>query len=131
MKVAVIGSRGFTDYAKVKDYLDRFNAACPITLIVSGGAGGADSLGARWADETGVPKLIHEAKWDDLTHPEARIKTNTYGKRYDANAGFRRNSDIIRDAEVVMAFWDGVSPGTRDSIKKAEAAKKWIKIITV
>ena len=44
MKVAVIGSRGFTDYMFVKDYLDRLHAMKEITLIVSGGAGGADSL---------------------------------------------------------------------------------------
>jgi len=130
MKVAVIGSRGFTDYSKLKDYLDRLNALRPISLIVSGGAAGADSLGERWADENGVEKLVFEAKWDDLTHPDARIKVNAYGKKYDANAGFRRNKDIIDAANVILAFWDGKSPGTRNSIDYAKFKNKPLKIIT-
>lgn len=129
MKVAVIGSRGFTDYAKMKDYLDRLNSMRPITLVVSGGAEGADSLGERWADENGVAKLIFEAKWSDLTHPDARIKVNSRGNKYDANAGFRRNRDIVDAADVVLAFWDGKSPGTRNSVDYARSKNKPIKII--
>ena len=100
----MIGSRGFTDYPKMKDYLDRLNAMRPISLIVSGGAGGADSLAERWADENGVAKLIYEAKWSDLTHPDARIKVNSRGNKYDANAGLRRNRDIVDNCDVVLAF---------------------------
>ncbi len=130
MKVAVIGSRGFTDYEKVKDYLGRLDSKRKITLIVSGGADGADSLGERWADENGVQKLIFEAKWDDLTHPDARIKVNRYGKKYDANAGFRRNRDIVDNCDVVLAFWDGRSPGTRNSVDYARSKNKPLKIIS-
>jgi hypothetical protein len=130
MKVAVIGSRGFADYEKVKDYLGRLNAKRKIALIVSGGADGADSLGERWADENGVQKLIFEAKWDDLTHPDARIKVNSRGKKYDANAGFRRNRDIVDNCDVVLAFWDGRSPGTKNSIDYARSKNKPLKIIS-
>lgn len=68
MKVAVIGSRGFTDYEKVKDYLGRLDSKRKITLIVSGGADGADSLGERWADENGVQKLIFRG---EMGRPDA------------------------------------------------------------
>ena len=131
MKVAVIGSRGFTDYVVVKDYLDRLHAMKPISLIVSGGAGGADSLGERWSDENTIHKNILPAKWDDLSHPDARIKTNTWGKQYDANAGHRRNKDIVNAADVILAFWDGKSPGTKNGIQYAQSIKKSIKIIGV
>lgn len=131
MKVAVIGSRGFTDYSVVKGYLDRLNEKREITLIVSGGATGADSLGARWADDNGVQKLIHYAVWEDLTQPDARIKVNAYGKQYDANAGFRRNKYIIDDSEIIIAFWDMRSPGTRNSIQYAKTKGKKLAIIKV
>jgi len=39
-------------------------------------------------------------------------------------AGFLRNTTIIENAEVVVAFWDGRSRGARDSIGKANKLKK-------
>lgn len=45
MKIAVIGSRTFDDYNRLKRILDLY----PATTIVSGGAHGADSLGERYA----------------------------------------------------------------------------------
>ena len=131
MRVAVIGSRNFNDYEKVKDYLNRLHGMRPITLVVSGGARGADSLGERWADDNCIDKLIHEAKWDDLTHPDARIQTNQYGRQYDANAGFRRNRTIIDDSDIILAFWDMKSPGTRNGIAYAKQRGKSYKIISV
>lgn len=129
MKVAVIGSRGFADYELMKLYLDRLHATKPISLIVSGGATGADSFGAQWADENTVQKLIFKAEWDDLTHPDTRIRTNKFGKQYDANAGFRRNKDIIDNSDIVVAFWDMKSPGTKNSIQYAESLGKKIAVI--
>lgn len=129
MKVAVIGSRTFGDYAMIKDYLDRLNAMREISRIISGGAAGADMLGERWAEENKVEKLVFEAKWDDLTHSDALIKVNSRGKQYDARAGFRRNKDIIEAADVVIAFWDGSSRGTKDGIDHAGKIGKPIKII--
>ena len=35
-----------------------------------------------------------------------------------------RNTNIINEAELVVAFWDGQSNGTKDSINKAEKQNK-------
>ncbi len=48
---------------------------------------------------------------------------------YDAGAGKKRNTQIIARADVVVAFWDGFSTGTRDSITKAKS--RGIKVHTV
>jgi len=104
MKAAVIGSRSFDDYNRLKRILDLY----PITTIVSGGALGADKLGERYADEKGIKKEIFEPQWD------------LFGK----SAGFLRNSDIIENSDMVFAFWDSISSGTKDSIQKAKKLKK-------
>jgi hypothetical protein len=110
MKVAVIGSRDFNDYEEVKQTLSTIN----ITLLVSGGAKGADTLGERYAKEHNIETKIFLPDWEK------------YGKK----AGFLRNTDIINEAELIIAFWDGQSKGTKDSIDKAFKSEKKILIIT-
>lgn len=109
MKVAVIGSRSFNDYEKVKHTLSKIN----ITLLVSGGAAGADKLGEKYADENNIAKKIFYPDW----------------KAHGKAAGFLRNTDIINEAELIVAFWDGISKGTKDSINKAEKQGKKIIIV--
>jgi hypothetical protein len=109
MRVAVIGSRGFNDYEKVKETLSKIN----ITLLVSGGAKGADLLGERYAKENNIETKIFIPDWDK------------HGKK----AGFLRNTDIIENAELVVVFWDGSSKGTEDSINKTKKVNKKIIII--
>ena len=110
MRIAVIGSRTFNNYEVVKDILDSIS---PITLIVSGGAMGADTLGARYARENGIDIIVYKPDW-------------TLGR----GAGFIRNTSIINDADMVVAFWDGKSRGTLDSITKAEKQGKKVLVIT-
>jgi hypothetical protein len=109
MKVAVIGSRDFNDYNLVKSTLSTLN----ITLIVSGGARGADTLGERYADENKIPTKIFYPDW------------GTHGK----SAGFKRNTDIIENSDLILAFWDGSSKGTLDSLNKASRLGKNLLII--
>lgn len=109
MKIAVIGSRNFKDYELMKITLDEVRPQ----LIISGGARGADTLAEKYAKENGIPTLIFLADW------------NRYGK----SAGYRRNVDIIANADCVVAFWDGVSKGTKHSIDLAYSAGKEVKTI--
>jgi len=103
MKVGIIGSRGFNNYELVKevmgDYLNRDNEL-NCELVVSGGAKGADTLGEQWAKENNIPTLIFKPEWD----------------KYGKSAGFRRNQDIVKNCDMVVAFWDGVSKGSKSSI---------------
>jgi hypothetical protein len=109
MKVAVIGSRNFNNYSLVKETLTKLD----ITLLVSGGALGADSLGEQYAKLNNIPTKIFYPDW----------------KKFGRKAGFLRNTDIINESDMVVAFWDGTSKGTLDSIKKAEKLDKKILII--
>lgn len=91
MKVAVIGSRGLcvSDLGK---YLPE-----DTTEIVSGGARGVDTSAKEYALSHGI----------NLTEflPEY--------EKYGRSAPLKRNITIIEYADIVLAFWDGKSRGTK------------------
>ena len=99
MKVAVIGSRGLhVDH--LEDYLPK-----GVTEIVSGGAKGIDTCAKDYA-------LRHGLKLTEFL-PEY--------EKYGRGAPLRRNITIIEYADLVLAFWDGKSRGTKyviDNCKK-------------
>jgi hypothetical protein len=109
MKVAVIGSRSFNNYDKLTNTLSGIN----ISEIISGGAIGADKLGERYANEKNIPTKIFLPDWE----------------KYGKSAGFKRNSDIVNEAELIVVFWDMQSKGSKDSILKAEKLNKKVLII--
>jgi hypothetical protein len=126
MKVAIIGGRDFQNYDLLKFKLLPYKTS--ISQIISGGASGADNLGEIYAKENNIPLKVFEAEWENFSEP-CKIKENAQGKKYNALAGFNRNSQIIQNSDFVIAFWNGSSPGTRDSIGKAHKLKKDILII--
>ena len=91
MKVAVIGSRGLsvTDLGR---YLPKNT-----TEIVSGGAKGVDTSAREYA-------LSHGIKLTDFL-PEYT--------RFGRSAPLKRNITIIEYSDIVLAFWDGKSRGTK------------------
>ena len=115
MNIAIVGGRDFNDYTLLKEsilaYIDAHEKP---ENIVSGGAKGADTLATQFATEMGIPVLIFKPDY----------------QRYGRGATLVRNTQIIENAEVVFAFWDGQSKGTKDSIKKAEKLEKELYIIT-
>jgi len=111
MKVAIVGSRGFNDMELLRATLEEFRGQ--ITLIVSGGAKGADTLGEQYAKENGIPTLIFKPDWEK------------HGKA----AGFIRNKDIVENADTVVAMWDGASHGTENSIQHGYKMNKRVKIV--
>lgn len=118
MKLAIIGCRYFngevySDYDFVKLKIDEVitsykHFGLKVEMIVSGGAIGADTLGERYADENNISKMILKPDWDKN------------GKR----AGFLRNSDIVENCDVLLAFWDYKTKGTQDTIKKIQKTAK-------
>lgn len=102
-RVAVVGSRSRIDKEYIHRKLNELHAKKPIDLIVSGGARGVDMIAEDWAFIKGITTKIFLPEW------------NVHGKK----AGFIRNKDIVNNADVVYAFWDGESKGTASSIQLA------------
>ena len=109
MKVAVVGSRNLT-INNLGDYLPK-----DTTEIVSGGARGIDRCAREYAKS-------HNIKLTEFL-PEY--------ERYGRSAPLKRNLQIIRYADMVLAFWDGKSHGTRFVIENSKKENIPIKVFTV
>lgn len=110
----ITGSRGYSDYAKIRAKIAEA-AAAPggLSRVVHGGAAGADMLAERAARELGIPTLIYIPKWGS-------------GSSYNRAAGHQRNSAMLWqniDASggmSVAAFFAGrATPGTSGMVEKA------------
>lgn len=101
MKLIIAGSRGFEDYLLLCATMDRLNEFYDqVSEVVCGGAKGADVLGKRWADEHEIPVNM-------------MLVATVRAERGDA----------------LLAFWDGVSPGTKNMINCMKLEEKPYKVI--
>lgn len=108
MKLAVVGSRSWTDMKLICEILYRYNP----DEIVTGGAIGADHLAESWAIAEFVPIKIFRPDW----------------KKYGKCAGAVRNQLIVDYCDKLIAFWDGTSKGTKITIDMVHKAGKPIEI---
>lgn len=109
MNVGVIGSRTFNDYDLMVKVLNKLK----ITKIISGGANGADKLSEKYAKDNNIEIIVFIPDW------------GKHGK----SAGFIRNTTIVENSDIIVAFHDGKSKGTLDSINKSKERNKKLYII--
>lgn len=115
MKLGIVGSREFNDYELFMDYMKQLvpNPKA-LTLIVSGGAKGADTLAERYARENNIPMDVHSPNFK-------------FGKA----AYFIRNQEIVDTSDHIVAFPTGDSRGTYNTISKARKAGKPVTVINI
>ncbi len=104
MKVIIAGSRSITDMAVLEDAIKL--AEYSITEVVSGGAGGVDSLGEEWA-------LNHKI-------PCRGFSVERFEWEAGRDAGHKRNVRMGNYADALIAVWDVNNPksrGTPDMIR--------------
>lgn len=102
VKIAIVGSRSFSDYEALSSYIqskceELYIIPC---MIISGGAKGTDLLAQRYAQEHNIPINVFSPDW----------------KQFGRAAGIIRNRDIIESCDICFAFWDGASRGTKHDI---------------
>lgn len=105
MRVGIVGSREFPDLEMVREYV---RALDKDDVVVSGGARGVDLAAEQAAKSAGMRVDIYVPDW------------RKYGKR----AAFLRNRLIVENSDRVVAFWDGVSRGTLNSMDLARELGK-------
>lgn len=103
--VAIVGSRKYPDLDEVKAYVNRLPDD---SVIVSGGAEGVDTAAVEAAEARGLVSLVFLPDWP----------------RFGKKAAYIRNDEIVRAADQVVAFWDGKSKGTANSIELAKEQHK-------
>lgn len=114
MKIAIVGSREPGNINFARELEKRINIQSGDT-IVSGGAKGIDSLAAEYATAHGL--ALVEIRPD-------------YAKN-GRGATFIRNREIVDNADMVVAFWNGTSKGTKYTIDYANKKGVTTLIITI
>lgn len=93
------------DKAAVNDALNSILMLTKITLIIQGGASGADLLAKEWAVRNKVPVMTVNAEWG----------------RYGLSAGPRRNTKMLIDGMPTFVIALPGGKGTENMKKQARA----------
>lgn len=124
MRIVIAGCRDFIDEKSLFQYCDAvlkdrefYNPEIDgDVIIVQGEARGADLLGKKYAQERGYACECFPAQW------------NRADGSFDRAAGMRRNGDMAKVSQGLIAFWDGESRGTGGMLKIAESKKLKIRV---
>ena len=103
MRVGIVGNRDLKDTRPVREYVYGLDLD---DIIVSGDGGNVDKEAAKAAEYYCRARFIFPAQWT----------------RHGKPAGPKRNTLIVEHSDRIVAFWDGESSGTGDTVEKAERA---------
>ncbi|MBE6568113.1 MAG: hypothetical protein E7657_05610 [Ruminococcaceae bacterium] len=107
MKLLVVGSRSITEF-DLSPYI-----TAEVETIISGGAGGVDTLAEKYADQHRLSKYIMRPRYD------------LYGR----GAPLKRNEQMVDLADAVLIIWDGQSKGTNYTLKYAQKKNKKVLLV--
>ena len=123
LRIIISGTRTFTDQALLYSTLDSiltdYSEDKYKIIIISGCAKGADSIAIQYAKDHDYEIKKFPAEWDKL------------GK----SAGVRRNLQMAQYASdihhqgLLVAFWNGESPGTKNMIEVAKRYNLPVQIV--
>lgn len=102
MRCIIAGGRDFRDYQFLSEVCNDYEDQ--ITQVICGETRGADSLGKLWAEARGIHVRSFPANWD----------------KYGVSAGPIRNREMANNADMLIAFWNGKSKGTKHMIDIAK-----------
>jgi hypothetical protein len=113
--IGVVGSRDFVDKTIMNEVLnDVIKIEGTPGKIISGGALGADTLSYEWAVENNIDTLVFEPRYNDFPKNVRRWM-----------APKERNTTIVENSDIIIAFWNMTSTGTKDTLDKSvERGKK-------
>jgi predicted Rossmann fold nucleotide-binding protein DprA/Smf involved in DNA uptake len=113
MKLAIIGSRDFSDLQMVRDFVGMLDQSVD---IISGGARGVDTVAVEEAK-------LRKMRWKEFKPRDPANKSDYH----------ERNSLIVESCDALVAFWTGQieNSGTYSTIEKARKAGKLLSVFTV
>lgn len=117
-RITIGGCRNFEDYNFFKTQLNHILTQIITSeeiIILTGHCSGTDLLAEKYATENGFPLEIHPARW----------------QQYGRGAGVIRNKEMVIQSDLIIAFWDAKSRGTKSLINIAIELSKPLKIIYI
>ena len=133
MKVAVVGSRKYSNRRKIKEFIFKLiqKHGKDLTIVSGGCQDGADKYAKKYALELGAQYReyppFHEVHNLYCALPEA-----CYGKPYNMKYFFVRNKQIAQNSDVVVGFIPegDDAKGTISTLKYAKKFNKKTMIIS-
>jgi hypothetical protein len=113
-RIIIAGGRDFTNYSFLCQAMDILTENLPkhAIQVVCGEAKGADTLGKNWAIERGYSVKSFLADWSS-----------------GRSAGIQRNIAMGDYATHLVAFWNGISKGTKHMIDYAESKNLKVRVV--
>lgn len=133
MKIIVAGGRDFANnfsnevfMANTLSHLNNTGVFGDNPELVCGMAKGADLMARVIFKSAGF--IVHErpADWQDMSEP--CIVVHNYFGKYNKLAGMKRNHAMGDEADILIAFWNKKSKGTKDMIDYMNSLKKTVHI---
>lgn len=116
-KLGIVGNRHLDNYeidyaifCKQMEFI--LNEEVTYDTIVSGGAKGIDTFARTFAFENNFNFIEIKPDW----------------KLYGRGAGLRGNQEIVDCCDELVAFWNGISSGTKSSVELARKSNKLLRI---
>jgi hypothetical protein len=110
-RIGIVGSRHFPDLERVAGYVQSLPGDAS---LVTGSASGVDATVTRVARDRGLPVRVVGASFEEAT---------------DTIVSSTRNQRLIDLCDVLVAFWDGSSPGTRRTVDRALDSRKEVHVL--
>jgi hypothetical protein len=116
MRLTIVGTRTFLNIKLFEEKLrELVGEGQEIEIVVTGDSAGPDAFAVEWTKHLDIPYYIKETQWT----------------KYGDAAGPIRNTLVVGAVDKTIAFWDGKSTGTLDTIKKTRRAGKSVHIVRV
>lgn len=140
MVIAVAGHRpsrlGRGAAARVQHEMRRLIAQYPGAVWRTGGAVGTDQIAADVVLAAGqllelvlpFPPHIQAARWSDEQRKRLHVQIvaahdgYVLSNTYDPAVYHKRNLELVHDADLLVAFWDGRPSGTAATVRAAHQA---------
>lgn len=125
MKIIVAGGRDFNKKAYMTEVIGNLTMSGIIgnnPELVCGMAKGADLMAKEIFDTRSLTVHKRPADWQDMSEP-CIVGHNYFGK-YNKLAGMKRNHAMGNEADILIAFWNKKSKGTKDMIDYMNSLKK-------
>ncbi|EKQ0671028.1 DUF2493 domain-containing protein [Campylobacter novaezeelandiae] len=116
MKLLVCGGRDYKDIERFDKEMDNIFSLYQIDTIIEGGASGADNMAKNYALKNKIKLIEVKADWQHFGKAAGPIRNKKMLSMLDNN-------------DCVLAFWNGISKGTKNMIEIAR--NKNIKVIII